>query len=815
MSPPAVLLRCLTALSLQSVLPLVVAVPPVAQGVQAHNSPGRSITAYLPGAFTPPRSDRGQARRPGLPVRLWAVDHADHRLQYRVVGELVQRSTDGGRRWSTILTPGGSGHSGGCSVARYRRVSALVVSGLLPGTLFVATGGDPGHVPRTRHAGACTAATGGLFVLRPDGHGGLRRSDSLAAGLPYAQAAQGRTPRAYALRALVPDPSDPAVLYAEATRVAAAGPASPPAGLYRSSDGGLSWRPALAGLPRSGAGRGTLTLDPAHGAIAFDVIGTTLYRSVDHGASWTAVRAIHARRALHLFVNPANPQLVYALTALGLYHSRDAGATWTRLTDRRLLAVGRIRTLTFDVHAPASVWVVPWQGPPLRLVEPQAPAPPRFDLAVALTPQQSDRVVLAVHAAPLARARLTVVSGAARTSARLVTDAAGFGYASVRLRGRVVPAALRVRVESGRRTLTLKPWLPPGWVPGRAPQPRPRATPTQKPTATPTRKPTPTRTPTATPTRTPTATPTRTPTATPTRKPTPTPTRRPTPTVTPSGKHTIKTVFLIVMENHNWSSIKGNPSAPYINTTLLPLASHAEQYYNPPGLHPSLANYIWLEAGTNFGIANDYLPSSYPLTTPSHLVTLLSKAGISWKAYEEGIGDGTCPLSANYPYTPKHNPFVYFSDVNGNSAYCTAHERSYADLAGDLANNTVARYNFITPNLCDDMHDSCPPYNDPIKQGDTWLRNNVPAILNSQAYKNGGALFITWDEGEGEGENSGDGPIGLIVLSPYARGHGYANTIHYTHSSTLRTLEEIFGVSPWLGDAANATDLRDLFSSFP
>ena len=167
-------------------------------------------------------------------------------------------------------------------------------------------------------------------------------------------------------------------------------------------------------------------------------------------------------------------------------------------------------------------------------------------------------------------------------------------------------------------------------------------------------------------------------------------------------------------------------------------------------------------------------------------------------------------MSDSYPYAPKHNAFVYFNDVTSSSAYCTAHERSYADLSGDLASNTVARYNFITPNLCDDMHDSCSPTNDSIKQGDSWLSNNVPAILNSQAYKVGGALFIAWDEGEGS-----DGPIGLIVLSPYARGHGYANTIHYTHSSTLRTLEEIFGVSPLLGDAANATDLRDLFNTFP
>jgi hypothetical protein len=60
----------------------------------------------------------------------------------------------------------------------------------------------------------------------------------------------------------------------------------------------------------------------------------------------------------------------------------------------------------------------------------------------------------------------------------------------------------------------------------------------------------------------------------------------------------IQTVFIILMENHNWSSIKGSPDAPYINS-LLPQASYCEQYYTPPGNHPSLPNYLWLEAGTN------------------------------------------------------------------------------------------------------------------------------------------------------------------------------------------------------------------------
>ncbi len=84
----------------------------------------------------------------------------------------------------------------------------------------------------------------------------------------------------------------------------------------------------------------------------------------------------------------------------------------------------------------------------------------------------------------------------------------------------------------------------------------------------------------------------------------------------------IKTVWIILMENHNWSQIKGSSSAPYINNTLLPMASHAEQYFNPPNNHPSLPNYLWLEAGTNFGITNDNPPSTNHQSTTNHLVTL-------------------------------------------------------------------------------------------------------------------------------------------------------------------------------------------------
>src|SRR5512146_940841 len=136
----------------------------------------------------------------------------------------------------------------------------------------------------------------------------------------------------------------------------------------------------------------------------------------------------------------------------------------------------------------------------------------------------------------------------------------------------------------------------------------------------------------------------------------------------------IKTVWIILMENHNWSQIKGSKSAPYINGTLLPMASHAEQYFNPPGNHPSLPNYLWLEAGTNFGVTDDNAPSSHHFSTTQHLVTLLQNNAISWKTYQENISGTTCPLTSSGEYAVKHNPFVYFDDVtdtlNHNSPEC-------------------------------------------------------------------------------------------------------------------------------------------------
>jgi hypothetical protein len=170
---------------------------------------------------------------------------------------------------------------------------------------------------------------------------------------------------------------------------------------------------------------------------------------------------------------------------------------------------------------------------------------------------------------------------------------------------------------------------------------------------------------------------------------------------------------------------------------------------------------------------------------------------------------------------------IFFTDTNGgNNATNTNPARlNYAplqQLQTDLANNTVARYNWITPDQYNDMHNGLSSYKGlsgdtaAIREGDDFLSILVPQIMASKAYQDGGTIIIWNDETEGTNRDDTNHTIMEIVISslahPNVAGVPYGSTIPYSHSSDLRTFQEIFNVGPYLGDAANATDLSDLFA---
>jgi phospholipase C len=267
------------------------------------------------------------------------------------------------------------------------------------------------------------------------------------------------------------------------------------------------------------------------------------------------------------------------------------------------------------------------------------------------------------------------------------------------------------------------------------------------------------------------------------------------------------TVFTIVMENHSQGDILGSADAPFINS--LAKQNAVALGYRDSLVHPSEPNYLWMVAGENFGVLDDGDPIANHVAVTSHIADQLEMQGLSWKAYMESMGS-PCGLASNYPYEPKHDPFVYFDDINGwngttfqPSARCNAHVVDYSELDKDLAANTVPKYVFITPNMIDDMHDGS------VKQGDDWLAKEVPKILSSEAFNHGGVLFLTWDEGS----NSSDDPP-MIVISPNAK-QGMTNTTSYDASSYLKTVQTILGVEQLPCDTAgvsSVTTMDDLFT---
>ncbi len=119
-----------------------------------------------------------------------------------------------------------------------------------------------------------------------------------------------------------------------------------------------------------------------------------------------------------------------------------------------------------------------------------------------------------------------------------------------------------------------------------------------------------------------------------------------------------------------------------------------------------------------------------------------------------------------------------------------------------------ARFTFVTPNLCHDMH-SCERTGDDVaaqtRVGDSWLAGFVPTLLTRPEYASGTtAIFITWDEPD---VGSADAHVATLVISPSTRS-GTRSAKTFSHYSLLRTTEEMLGIRRHLGQAAEAPSMR-------
>jgi Phosphoesterase family/IPT/TIG domain len=310
--------------------------------------------------------------------------------------------------------------------------------------------------------------------------------------------------------------------------------------------------------------------------------------------------------------------------------------------------------------------------------------------------------------------------------------------------------------------------------------------------------------------------------------------------------------MLIVDENKDYTAtnlpagnnryIISNPEAPYLNQLAGQYASATQEYSL---FHPSFKNYLALLSGA-------VISSGTVAPTDTTLVKQLSDAGVPWTAYVDGLNFPGAPSSCDpnvtdqevyddvspYYYEWDHNPFWYFNDITNTQA-CNnvVPYPGSTSLVSTLDGPGAPDFVWISPNGCNDGHDTAPPtgtcqYNE-TESADLWLQGStnlegvtptlscplycldLPSILSSSWYQSGGIIIITWDEapntdtlGGGLPDTNG-GQIATLVISSTA--HGAFNTPGNDYS-ILRAIDEAYGL-PLLGQAADPAN-GDLSGAF-
>src|SRR4051812_28961452 len=202
----------------------------------------------------------------------------------------------------------------------------------------------------------------------------------------------------------------------------------------------------------------------------------------------------------------------------------------------------------------------------------------------------------------------------------------------------------------------------------------------------------------------------------------------------------------------------------------------------------------------------------------------LDARGVSWQEWTESATN-PCDMFdhgstwAGNLFSAHHSPALYFDDVQAHhssedvvpSLECRQNvlpaggsgpdDMSFFDAA--LQTGTVARFDLIIPNDCENGHDACQT-NDPVRQFDSFVAREVPKIQSSPAFGTDGLIIVVWDEGADPPRDP------LHVGAALIGSHVKPRTLHrkLTHYSLLRTLEDGYGIRRHLAHAARASAIR-------
>ncbi len=260
-------------------------------------------------------------------------------------------------------------------------------------------------------------------------------------------------------------------------------------------------------------------------------------------------------------------------------------------------------------------------------------------------------------------------------------------------------------------------------------------------------------------------------------------------------------VFVVVEENHSYSSVIGNSSMPYLNSLASQYGLATAYYANT---HPSIGNYFMLTTGQIITNNDSYMSTVYADNLVRHMLT----AGKTWKSYAESLPYAGYTGGDTGAYARRHNPFSYFSDVV-NSSVQKMNLVPFTQFATDRANGALPEFSFIVPNIYDDAH------NGTLGQADYWLKTNIGPLVASTAFQQSNdVLVIVFDESYDTDTAYGGGHVAMVVVGPKVNKQ-YKSYKLYQHQNTLRMVSEALGLTTFPGAAGWASDMSDFFGGTP
>ena len=260
----------------------------------------------------------------------------------------------------------------------------------------------------------------------------------------------------------------------------------------------------------------------------------------------------------------------------------------------------------------------------------------------------------------------------------------------------------------------------------------------------------------------------------------------PTTKLAASSIPTYAHVVVVMEENHSYSDIIGNSSAPYMNQLATGGALLTSSY---AVTHPSEPNYMALFSGSTDGLSADTCPVT---SSAANLGSELLAKGDTFKGYSEGLpktGSTTC---SSGEYARKHSPWINFSNVP------TSDSLPFTSFPSSSNYASLPTLSFVIPNLDDDMHDGT------ISQASTWLKNNISAYA-TWATTHNSLLIVTWDEDDYTENNQ----IPTIFYGQGVVAGRYDENVD--HYNVLATLEQMYGLSE-VGSSNGATPITDIWN---